>query len=159
MIASVQSDEGRTTMEARYSDRRLYSVPLISAKLDVTSNRIARALVVLQFLALLIVSSAGCGGSPKPDCGVAIALAVAPPTATADHAAAPPGNKIQFVALDAIPPGCRPTPGPAVPRQDLKWTVSEPANVTIGNTPNVDYGLATCNNATAGTVTVTASGP
>lgn len=90
------------------------------------------------------------------DCSVALALAVAPATASADHLAASPGNKVQFVAGDQPPPGCPPTPGPV--RADLKWTVSDPVDVTIGNTQGVDYGVATCNNATAGPVTVTATG-
>jgi hypothetical protein len=73
-------------------------------------------------LALLIALSAGCGGhssSSSPDCSVAIALGIAPNTATADHLAAAPGNKISFVASDALPNGCIPIPGPL--RLDLKW--------------------------------------
>ena len=57
---------------------------------------------------------------------------------------------------DQPPVGCPPTPGAI--RTDLKWTVSDPANVSIGNTQGMDYGLATCNNAGAGVVTVTATG-
>lgn len=103
----------------------------------------------------LIAGNSGCGGTSAPDCSVAVGLAVAPLTATADHVAAAPGNKISFVAGDLPPAGCPPTPGPL--RLDLKWSVSDPANVTIGNTPNVDYGVATCVNATQ-PVTVTATG-
>jgi hypothetical protein len=91
-----------------------------------------------------------------PDCSTAVGLGVAPNTATADHAAAPPGNKVQFVAGDTLPDGCIPRPGPI--RLDLHWSVSDTANVTIGNTPNVDYGVATCVNATPAPVTVTATG-
>lgn len=108
------------------------------------------------FVALLTMAIVGCGGHSQPNCGVAVSLFVAPASATADHTAAAPGNKVSYVGGDTPPPGCPPTPGPL--RLDLKWSVSDPANTTIGNTPNVDYGIATCINATPSPVTVTATG-
>lgn len=111
---------------------------------------------LLLLAVLMAVCGAGCGGTSPPDCSVAVALAVAPQTATADHSAAPPGNQISFVGLDMPPASCPPTPG--APRLDLTWSVSDPGNVTIGNTQGVDYGVATCKNATASPVTVTATG-
>jgi hypothetical protein len=110
-----------------------------------------------SLLSLLIALSAGCGGHSAPDCSVAVALGVVPNTATADHLAAAPGNKISFFGSDVLPDGCIPQPGPF--RTDLKWSVSDTANVSIGNTPNVDYGVATCINATPSPATVTATGP
>jgi len=108
-------------------------------------------------LLLLVIVIAGCGGKTKPvDC-TPVSLDVAPQSATADHAAAAPGNKISYVASNSVRPGCIPTPGPI--RTDLKWSVSDAVNTTIGNTPNVDYGVATCINATPSPVTVTAAGP
>ena len=113
---------------------------------------------LLPLLVFVVLSSAGCGGGhTTPDCSTAVALGIGPNTATADHLAAPPGNKISFVASDELPVGCIPRPGPL--RLDLKWSVSDTTNVTIGNTPNVDYGVATCVNATPAPVTVTATGP
>ena len=111
------------------------------------------------FLPLLCwaVVSVGCGGTAPPDCSNAVSLGILPTSATADHLAAPPGNKVSFLGFDVLPQGCPPTPGPI--RQDLHWTVSDTANVTIGNTVNVDNGVATCVNAAPGTVTVTAIGP
>jgi hypothetical protein len=126
--------------------------------MNVTESRaVQRTFLPFLLPLLFIAGSAGCGGHSSPDCSVALALAVAPPTATSDHLAAAPGNKISFVASDQPPAGCPPTPGPL--RLDLKWSVSDPANVTIGNTQNVDYGVATCINAAPTPVTVTASGP
>lgn len=114
-----------------------------------------RTPTALLVIASLIVLITGCGSSI--DCSVAKALDVSPQTATANHAAAPPGNQVSFVASDAPPASfCPPTPGPI--RMDVKWSVSDPVNVTIGNTLNVDYGVATCKNATAGPITVTATG-
>ena len=117
-----------------------------------------RAWHFLFFLPLLLVlASTGCGGkSSSVDCSVALSLDVAPQSATADHAAAPPGNKASFVGANSVVPGCIPTPGPI--RLDLKWSVSDTVNTSIGNTPNLDYGVATCINATPAPVTVTATG-
>jgi hypothetical protein len=114
---------------------------------------------ICVLLPLLVIAVAGCGGKTQMqvNCGVALQLSVAPQSATADHAAASPGNKTSYVAADAPPPGCIPTPGPL--RTDLKWSVSDTVNTTIGNTPKVDYGVATCINATPSPVTVTAAGP
>ena len=119
-----------------------------------TRYRFAQTLSVLP----LVLAIAGCGGKSTQmvDCSVALGLDVAPQTATADHAAAPPGNKASFVGADSVRPGCIPTPGPI--RLDLKWSVSDTTNTSIGNTPNVDYGVATCINATPAPVTVTATG-
>jgi hypothetical protein len=111
--------------------------------------------LLMSFLAVL---NTGCGGSPQPpDCSTAIALGVLPDSGVADHTAAPPGNKVSFFGFDVLPTGCIPRPGPI--RLDLHWTVSDTANVSIGNTVNVDNGVATCINATPAPVTVTATGP
>ena len=111
--------------------------------------------MLITCLALSVtVASTGCGGGT--DCSLAKSLNILPSSASADHLAASPGNKVSFIGLDAIPPGCPATPGP--PRTDLKWSVSDPPDVTIGNIANVDYGVATCVNAAPGIVTVTATG-
>jgi hypothetical protein len=121
---------------------------------NATHNRACRTRFPLPLL--LAIVSAGCGGKTQVDCTVALGLDVAPQSATADHTLAPPGNKSSFVAADSVRPGCIPTPGPI--RLDLKWSASDTVNTTIGNTPNVDYGVATCINATPAPVTVTATG-
>jgi hypothetical protein len=117
---------------------------------------IYRSCPLFILAALLILASPGCGGHSQPNCAVAPGLTVIPSTATANHLAASPGNQFLFVAADAIPPGCPPTPGPI--RSDLKWSVSDTTNATIGNTLNVNYGLATCINAASAPITVTATG-
>lgn len=113
-----------------------------------------RMLPALLLIASLIVLIAGCGSSI--DCSVAVSLDVFPQAATANHLAAPPGNQVSFLAGDVFPASCPPTPGPiGIP---VQWSVSDPLNVTIGNTQGVDSGVATCKNATAGPITVTATG-
>ena len=120
-------------------------------------RRTSYAFYLLFFLLISpIVVNTGCGGTAPPNCGLALGLAVAPPSITLDHLAAPPGNSVTFVGADTVPKGCIPPPGPI--RLDLHWTVSDTANVTIGNTKNVDYGLATCVHATPVPATVTATG-
>ena len=118
------------------------------------SRAVTKIFLRMPFL-LLMAFSAGCGGH-SPDCTAFDALFVVPQSATADHAAAAPGNKVSFVSGNATPLGCPPMPVPL--RTDLKWTVSDTANTSIGNTPNVDYGVATCINTTPTPVTVTATG-
>jgi hypothetical protein len=122
------------------------------------NDRVAKNAGACQFsflFLLLIIFCIGCGGKSQVDC-TPLDLAVSPQTATADHAAAAPGNQISFIAFDGLRPGCPPTPGPI--RTDLKWSVSDTVNTKIGNTLNVDYGVATCINATPSPVTVTATG-
>jgi hypothetical protein len=114
------------------------------------------------FLAIITVVAglSGCGGNSTPDCTVT-ALNLSPTAGTADHAAASPGNQVQFLGFDTLnrlPSGCFTVAVTQAARLDLKWTVSDATNVTIGNTQNVDYGVATCVNAASGPVTVTATG-
>ena len=120
-------------------------------------------LLCVAFAGLIVMAgTTGCGGTTKLAC-TTTALNIAPPSATANHAAATPANRAGFSAFNALntlPAGCVPL-GVATQAQrvDLKWTVSDTANVTIGNTVGVDYGIATCVNAAPAPVTVTASGP
>jgi hypothetical protein len=104
----------------------------------------------------LMLFSTGCGGSSPPDCTTAVALGIAPNAASADHLAVSPANKVSFFAGDMLPSGCPPRPDV---RLDLHWTVSDTVNVVIGNTANVDYGVATCIHATPAPATVAATGP
>lgn len=102
----------------------------------------------------LTAMCAGCGGRSSSDC-VITGIGVGPDPASADHLAAPPGNNVTFIAFNLTTGNCplRPTQ----PRQDVIWSVSDPLNVSIGNTVGVDYGVATCKAAASG-VTVTATG-
>src|SRR5215467_225376 len=115
-----------------------------------------RSCLLLSLILLVSLCCTGCGGHSQPDCSLATSLDVIPQTGTADHLAAPPGNKVSFFGTNSTVPGCIPTPGPL--RLDLHWSVSDSTNVTIGNTANVDYGVATCVHATVSPATVTATG-
>lgn len=85
---------------------------------------------------------------------------VFPKTATVDHTAAAPGNTQHFDAFQSsAPPGCAFT---LAARQDAVWTVSDPVNASISNSHdqlNANYGTATCINAAASPITVTATVP
>lgn len=118
-----------------------------------------RTPAIIRLLALipLLAIAPGCGSHPPmPDCTIAIAIGIAPSTASADHLAPAPGNMVSFTGGDVSPAGC--LPQPARFRQDLQWSVSDTTDVSIGNTLNVDYGVATCNKATPAPATVMATG-
>lgn len=108
------------------------------------------------FLVFFCWALAGCGGSTKTVCKLT-AINVFPQTATADHAAAVPGNQQQFAAFAAsAAPGC------AITLSNLTtatWSVSDPVAVSIGNVQGPNYGNATCLAATVSPVTVTATVP
>jgi len=108
-------------------------------------------LAALILAAILI--SAGCG--TKQDCHL-LGLTVSPTSATADHSVAAPGDEIQFVAGPVVPTGC--AVAACVNCWGQTWTVSDPVNVSIVN-DNPNNGLATCQGATNGGITVTASAP
>ena len=106
---------------------------------------------------VLILVFAGCGGNSAVMCKIN-SITVSPATATVSHTAASPGNTQQFAAFIASEPsGC------AFQLSTLTtatWSVSGPANVSIGATSqDPAYGKATCKNATAGSITVTATVP
>lgn len=98
----------------------------------------------------------GCGGHSTTNNCTITAIEVFPNPATADHTAAPPGNSVHFGSFAIFGPNCSPPP-PAV-FEAVTWSVSDPVNVSIDNTQGPNFGVATCKNATAGPITVTASG-
>jgi hypothetical protein len=117
-------------------------------RLQVLTNRRALSAATM----VLCLALTGCGGSTNNRCFIG-SITVSPGSAIADHTAAPPGNTQQFAAFAAsVPQGC------AIVQSNLPnviWSVSDPVNVSIGSTPGPSNGLATCNAATAGAVTVT----
>jgi hypothetical protein len=131
----------------------------LMTRLNAAANAGSVKPYLLFFPALLLLAlSAGCGSNSAAavDCSAATSLTVAPPGGSANHVSAPPGNKVQFVAANQFPATC--TGASSSIRNDLTWTLSDTTNATIGNTLNVDYGIATCNNTAPGVITVTATG-
>ena len=112
--------------------------------------RMARALLVLIGCAVFLASC----GAASPDCSISDVLTVDPTTATADHAAKPPGNQQQFTSLLAptAAPGC-PIPQ-YIARAYPAWTNPDPLAISISSATN---GLATCLAVTDGAVTLTAT--
>jgi len=102
----------------------------------------------------MLVSSvlASCGN----DCAAG-SLNVSPQNAVADHSAASPGNSDAFLAFSSgMPGGCS---AAASNLNNVTWSVSDPTDVSISNSPDNTFGTATCINATAGPVTITATLP
>ena len=113
--------------------------------------RTANSFIPLVIAALLL---AGCGGTRM--CKIN-SINVSPATTTASHTAPPPGNMQQFAAFIASEPaGCA---FALSNLQNVTWSVSDTTNVSISNTHDVTYGVATCKGATAGAATVTATVP
>ncbi len=117
----------------------------------------ALGLVVLG----LCMVSIGCGSDVCPVVGIAIT----PSSGTADHSAPPLGNRQHFFATAQVlgTPACSRSSSASDAQHiniltDVAWSVSDPVNVTIGNTQGPTFGTATCIRATAGPVTVTAQG-
>ncbi|MBZ5494719.1 MAG: hypothetical protein LAO76_27675 [Acidobacteriia bacterium] len=107
---------------------------------------------------LLSLVAMGCGGkSPITLACKITAINVFPATAAISHTAPPPGNAQHFDAFaSAVTPGC------VVSQSNLTtgtWAVSDNTNVSISNVQGATFGTATCNGATSGPVTVTATVP
>jgi hypothetical protein len=98
-----------------------------------------------------LLATMGCGGSP----GCAITgLNVVPSTATADHAAAAPGNHQVFTAAFTTSGDCRGVGTLVAP--NANWTASDPSVHIFPSTPSILM-TATCTAAVAGPVTITAT--
>lgn len=111
-----------------------------------------RTLTALLFYASLIIA-AGSGSAFAGDCRVT-ALNVAPPSASADHAAAAPANGQVFTASNHFT-GSGPCSQNAAMMVKANWTVSDPSvhlSATQGN-----HVTATCTAALAKPVTVKAT--
>ena len=92
------------------------------------------------------------------DCGV-VGVTVTPASATANHAAAPPGNQVVFLGkqVSKKDPGC---PAITAAQNGFNWSTSDPTDVTlIPNQPAIGAVTAVCKNATPGAVTITATLP
>ena len=120
-------------------------------------RRFHRDIGRLLGLGCLSASFLGCAVTQNPGCSLTYVLAVGPNAATADHAAASPGNQAQFratVAPQASSPGC-PVPE-FVAVVDATWTVSDAVDAEISSAAATN-GLATCLNAALNPITVTAA--
>ena len=103
-------------------------------------------------LAAILISTLGCGGRTTTDPCTVVGLNIAPPTATVNHAAAPPANGEVFVANPRFLSVCG--SATAIP-VNSNWIVSDPSvhlSATQGTTVT-----ATCTAALASPVTVTAT--
>ena len=98
-------------------------------------------------LALLLLGfvMAGCGGSTQ---SCTITAKISPPSATADHALAPPGNQVQFMTQSNVVGNC-----PLTPDILGSWATSDTTNTSINQ-----QGVATCLNATSTPAMITNSG-
>ncbi|MGA2571617.1 MAG: hypothetical protein ABSF23_13955 [Terracidiphilus sp.] len=111
-------------------------------------------LLIALFAGLALVC--GCGGNPAVNCSLGdVEVRVTPTSATIDHAAAPPGNQIQFVgvAQPTAPIGC---PLPTwVAISHATWSNPDPVDIQISSANDATNGTAICKSPTNGAVTLT----
>ena len=115
---------------------------------------------------LLILSGAllpaGCAMS-GPQCKTGIVLLLSPASGSADSSAKAPSNQTQFQASSALvvtQQGSGSCPVPAIAQLiHPQWSNPDPIHITISSADDSTNGLATCNGATAGPVTLTATEP
>jgi hypothetical protein len=119
---------------------------------------ICRGKFLFAGLCLLYFATLGCGGkSPIILACKITAVNVFPSSATVSHTAPPPGNTQHFDAFaSAVTPGCVVSQGNLT---TAVWSVSDTTNISISNVQGATYGTATCNGATSGAATVTATVP
>lgn len=115
---------------------------------------------LLVMALLLPLALAGCGGGT--DCLIS-SMNVSPQTTIADHNAPPPGNAQAFKARGSVPEGCASPAGTQTPQVDgltnVVWSVSDTTKVSISNSHDGTFGVATCLGATSDAVTVVANLP
>ena len=117
------------------------------------------------FLFAILSALCGCSGNPSVSCNLSTVISVAPTSATVDHAAAPPGNQVQFVgyARPTAPPGCAIPAWVAIAY--ATWSNPDPTDIEISSADDSTNGTAVCKTPTDGSVTLTgtfgqpASGP
>jgi len=112
----------------------------------------------------LAIGCSACGGyssNSSSNCFFT-SLNVSPPTGSADHNLAAPGNSQQFLAFGQ--PSSSSCAYTQASLTNVSWSLSDPTNASIGNTitgnPQTDnYGLATCLHSSSTPITVTATLP
>lgn len=104
-------------------------------------------------LGLILLITVGCGGSGSGTCQP-VAINVNPPTASADHAAAAPGNSQVFSATEQLGGGgaCPSATGALI---NSNWTASDPS-VHLSPSPTNQL-TATCTAMVGSPVTIAAT--
>jgi hypothetical protein len=107
------------------------------------------------FGGVALVSGCGADSNSIGECSITVVVTVSPPSATVNHAAAPPGNQVQFVgtAAPTAPQGC---PVPEWVAIDYAtWTNPDPTDIQISSANDSTNGTAVCKAYTNGPVTLT----
>jgi hypothetical protein len=103
----------------------------------------------------------GCGAVPSNSCVYGLQLSTSPAAAVASHMAVAPGNQEQFTADVSEVVKTSSSVGCALPAviqlAHPLWSNPDPINISISSANDSTNGLAVCNAATSGPVTLTAS--
>jgi hypothetical protein len=110
--------------------------------------------LITVFLAVAVLLC-GCGGNSQISCAGSVTITVSPTSATANHAAMPQANQVQFIAVGqpTAPPGC---PIPEwVATVYGTWSNPDPTDVMISSANDPTNGTAVCLAPTNGAMTLT----
>lgn len=105
-----------------------------------------------RWLSILLIVGAmtGCSGDSIDPCS--ITANIVPASASADHSAAAPGNRVQFSLVSNVQGSC-----PFIADVLGAWSTSDPVHTTVSN-KGPTKGLATCLQTTPTSVTISNSG-
>jgi hypothetical protein len=114
--------------------------------------------IAAGWLMCAVLLLTACGGNATPN-GCIQSIDIEPGPAAADHTASPPGNQVTFRATLLNQGSNCPLRPTVIGDVDANWATSDTVNTAITNqkTDVGTNGLATCVNATANPVTITAS--
>ena len=112
--------------------------------------------MICGLLLLMISATVGCGGTSTLNCSMT-GINVSPQNASTGHTA--PSNVQHFDGFAIAPAGCNSVAITAARLTNITWSTSDPVRVSISNVQDATYGNATCNSATSGAVTITATAP
>ena len=120
--------------------------------------KVRTVILTTAILAPLGIGGCGSGGTPQQQqCTVSYPLTVTPLAATLDHMDAATANQIKFrgVAYAVSVPASCPQRTDLGALEYATWSNPDPTDVQISSAYDDSNGVASCVNATAGTVTLT----
>ena len=135
-----------------------------AASSRLTSGALMRTFIradLLAGLVAILAATCGCGGNGNiGGCTYGIEVTVSPTSATVNHAAAPPANRVQFIGVGGYTASGEHCAVPALAWIAYgTWSNPDPTDITISSADDSTNGTAVCLAPTNGAVTLTGSFP